>query len=579
MRPRPLIAALLFVLSGSTFASSFTYRGDLLDEGTPADGRYDLQFTLYADREGRQPLTGHVDVTDVLVTDGAFSVALDLPDTGMETAWLQVAVRDADEHAYWPLGEAEPVALKGAVCPAAWELGGNAGTLASSNFLGTTDAQPLVLRTANVPALRISPDSTVVSGGALTASLVAGSRANVSFAAARGAVVAGGGAVAAADPQFPSLAGPNRVASAYTTVGGGSNNTAGDPTDADGTTAAFAVVAGGSGNLASRLGAAVSGGVGNLASGDGSAVIGGGTNTASGANATVLGGSANCAGGQLSLAAGTRAKVRPGTDSGNPGTGCSGVGASGDANGDEGSFVWADSQNANFLSTGPNQFLLRAAGGVGINTTALNTSADLVLGARAATNGGDADADLVWRTRSGLTGSIYVVDSTGGMVFSTQSNRFVLGAAALDATRYLNTGANGAHLTAGGTWTNGSSRAVKQAIEAIDPGAVLDGVLALGISRWQYKDSAEGFHIGPMAEDFFAAFGTGGSDRHIATVDADGVALAAIQGLNSKLERENAALREELGEVAALRSQLAAMQTELGALRRNLQQLQDASAR
>jgi trimeric autotransporter adhesin len=50
-----------------------------------------------------------------------------------------------------------------------------------------------------------------------------------------------------------------------------------------------------------------------------------------------------------------------------------------------------------------------------------------------------------------------------------------------------------------------------------------------------------------MAQDFHAAFGVGPDERHITTVDADGVALAAIQGLNRKLEasrRENAELRE-----------------------------------
>ena len=49
-----------------------------------------------------------------------------------------------------------------------------------------------------------------------------------------------------------------------------------------------------------------------------------------------------------------------------------------------------------------------------------------------------------------------------------------------------------------------------------------------------------------MAQDFHATFGLGSTDTGIATVDADGVALAAIQGLNSKVEAENAALRERV---------------------------------
>jgi hypothetical protein len=47
-----------------------------------------------------------------------------------------------------------------------------------------------------------------------------------------------------------------------------------------------------------------------------------------------------------------------------------------------------------------------------------------------------------------------------------------------------------------------------------------------------------------MAQDFHAAFGLGTDDKHIATVDADGVALAAIQGLNQKLEEKNARIAE-----------------------------------
>jgi hypothetical protein len=46
-------------------------------------------------------------------------------------------------------------------------------------------------------------------------------------------------------------------------------------------------------------------------------------------------------------------------------------------------------------------------------------------------------------------------------------------------------------------------------------------------------------HLGPVAQDFRAAFGLGRNDTTITTVDADGVALAAIQGLNQKLIESN----------------------------------------
>ena len=54
--------------------------------------------------------------------------------------------------------------------------------------------------------------------------------------------------------------------------------------------------------------------------------------------------------------------------------------------------------------------------------------------------------------------------------------------------------------------------------------------------------------IGPVAQDFYAAFGVGHGERHIATVDADGVALAAIQALkkeNDTLKKQNQEIQEQ----------------------------------
>jgi hypothetical protein len=56
-------------------------------------------------------------------------------------------------------------------------------------------------------------------------------------------------------------------------------------------------------------------------------------------------------------------------------------------------------------------------------------------------------------------------------------------------------------------------------------------------------------HVGPMAQDFYAAFGTGADDRHITSIDEDGVALAAIKALHrdvGRLNEKNARLQTEL---------------------------------
>lgn len=70
-----------------------------------------------------------------------------------------------------------------------------------------------------------------------------------------------------------------------------------------------------------------------------------------------------------------------------------------------------------------------------------------------------------------------------------------------------------------------------------------------------------------MAQDFYAAFNIGPDDKHIATVDEDGVALAAIQGLNQKLEAE---LNRRDAENAELKRQLDQLQTLVATLNAKL---------
>src|SRR6185369_4577988 len=124
----------------------------------------------------------------------------------------------------------------------------------------------------------------------------------------------------------------------------------------------------------------------------------------------------------------------------------------------------------------------------------------------------------------------------------------------------------GAFLAAGsGSWTSMSDRNAKENFQAADARAVLEKVVALPLQTWNYKSQdAHIRHIGPMAQDFKAAFAVGESDTGISTVDADGVALAAIQGLNDKLEEqraENAALKRELAELKQLVKSLATRDT------------------
>jgi hypothetical protein len=107
-----------------------------------------------------------------------------------------------------------------------------------------------------------------------------------------------------------------------------------------------------------------------------------------------------------------------------------------------------------------------------------------------------------------------------------------------------------------------SDRNAKEQFRPVNAREVLDKVIGLPITEWQYKardeSSAESArHIGPMAQDFHAAFALGRDEKHIASVDADGVALAAIQGLNEKLEAQVQEKEVALQRLEQANSQLA----------------------
>jgi len=114
-----------------------------------------------------------------------------------------------------------------------------------------------------------------------------------------------------------------------------------------------------------------------------------------------------------------------------------------------------------------------------------------------------------------------------------------------------------------GAWASLSDRNMKTAILPLDGAAVLDKIMRLPVSEWSYTSERGVRHVGPMAQDFFAAFEVGEDDRHVTTIDEDGVALAAIKTLYAKSERNNAtAVREN----DVLRAHLSDEQREFAAL-------------
>jgi len=105
-----------------------------------------------------------------------------------------------------------------------------------------------------------------------------------------------------------------------------------------------------------------------------------------------------------------------------------------------------------------------------------------------------------------------------------------------------------------GTLNQGSDFNRKENIVKINSSEILHKIKNLPISEWQYKGKNIR-HIGPMAQDFYEAFGLGQGETTIATVDADGVALAAIKALaekNARLEKENTQILHKLEELEKL---------------------------
>jgi hypothetical protein len=111
-----------------------------------------------------------------------------------------------------------------------------------------------------------------------------------------------------------------------------------------------------------------------------------------------------------------------------------------------------------------------------------------------------------------------------------------------------------------GTLSITSDRNAKKDFAPIDVRDVLKKVSALPLSSWQYKTGTSR-HIGPMAQDFRSAFGLGIDDRHIDSVDGDGIALAAIQGLSAELQDRDAKIASLEASNAAFEARLKKLET------------------
>ncbi len=161
------------------------------------------------------------------------------------------------------------------------------------------------------------------------------------------------------------------------------------------------------------------------------------------------------------------------------------------------------------------------------------------------------------------TGTFVWADSTAAYIQSTADNQFLVRASG-GARFFTDTNATiGVQLSAGGTgWSGVSDRNLKENLTPVDHGHLLDALNAIPMTTWNMKtQNAAIRHMGPMAQDFHAAFGIGETNTHIGYSDADGVALAAIQGLYRMLIEQNAENRELRDAIDVLEQQLETFQT------------------
>jgi hypothetical protein len=519
---------------GLAQGTAFTYQGRLTDGASPANGNYDLRFELYSDDAGANQIGGALTNSAAAVANGLFTATLDFGSGSLPGAdrWLGIAARTnggGDFTPLLPLQKLTPAPYAVTAASAA----NLSGPLPATQLSGVLPAA-LLSGTYGAAVSFTNGSSHFAGNGSGLTGVNAATLGGMSAAAFwstsgnAGANPANGAFLGTTDGQPLELRVNGARALRLEPAAGNPNVIGGATNNAVGPGVSGAVIAGGayhyidagSPNCVIGGGATntiqdsagestIGGGAGNLIqTAAGNSTIGGGEGNLIAGNAndaTIGGGNSNTAsapseaigGGEFNTTGGYAATVPGGA--GNTAGGDYSLAAGYNATAaDAGSFVWADSIGYEFSSSAANQFSVRAIGGV----------------------------------------------------------RFVSG---VDASGNPKAGVNLA--AGGGSWSSLSDRDSKENVVAVDARQVLDRLAQLPIATWNYKSQEPSVrHIGPMAQDFFTAFGVGEDQRHITGVDADGVALAAVQGLNRKLE---ANLAEKEAQILQLRQALAELKQQV----------------
>ncbi len=152
------------------------------------------------------------------------------------------------------------------------------------------------------------------------------------------------------------------------------------------------------------------------------------------------------------------------------------------------------------------------------------------------------------------------------------------GGSFLGQTSAMISTSTGAYLHTNGTWTNASDVSRKHLFQDVRGEDVLARLRSLPVGSWSYKSEEPNVrHIGPMAQDFRAAFGLGDDDKVIGTVDADGVALAAAKALEARTAEQAAQIEALRARNETLRAENEALQRTLADLARRVEALEAAT--
>jgi len=589
----------------AALGTAFSYQGRLNDGGAAANGAYDLEFKLYDDASVGSQVGSTATHDDVVISDGLFNVELDFGVGAFDgdARWLEIGVRaGSSTGAYTTLTPRQSLlpAPYASALPGLWTqpnasspnlIGGHNGNSVASGVVGATISGGGYADNNTNTINQVSGNYGVIGGGLDNnasgyAATISGGRSNIASGDYYPTIGGGwGNHAVGAWLATVSGGGDNFASGNYATVPGGRQNTAqGNYSFAAGYQAeanhqgSFVWADSGGANLASTandqflvrasggvslnvaggalrlepdaaspnviggysdnsvtggvVGATISGGGrapdndwgSNNVSGDYGAIGGGNSNQVTGAEATIAGGHSNQAGGDYASVAGGSSNLASG---------------------------------------------LAATAGGGNNNQASGDAAT-VPGGFQNTAQGDYSFAAGVRAKANYQGCFVWGDANFSDVTCDANNQFIVRASG-GVTMYSSSNlASGVVLPAGsGAWSNLSDRNLKENLAPVDAQEVLARLAEIPISTWNYKSQDVAIrHIGPIAQDFYAAFGLGEDDKHINTLDANGIALVAIQGLEQLVQAQNARIETLEAQNAALQQQCDDLATRAAALDR-----------